>query len=547
MILSEHKRKILGAVILIIVNIIWVLSSELTNYIFETEKYSKPFFSTYLKSSIFSLFLLGFFISTHWRMLACPHRYYIPVPLSNEDSETNEKNILSEPIYVPVNFESSEDESNVKKDDDYVMVDTNEVIDYDASNEISKRSVKFSKYSEVRHLSDAYAEDSLAARMSYNASKALKKRLMIRKIIEQGYLPATNVAKIALQFCFFWFIANYTYQMGLSKDSPAVVNIVSCTSSLFTLILTAIFPSTAQDKFNLTKLCIVIISMSGVCLLSFADISDQQQFKYEGIIWSLISAVGYAVYLVNLRRKVKNENQMSLPMFFGFVGIWTILCLWPGLFILHMTKFEIFQWPNKTQLGSLLLNGFLGTLGAELLWLWGCFLTSSLTATLSLGLSIPLSMIADFLIKKKVYNWKFYFGGIPILFSFLCIAYLSNSNDENPRDPIGNLCKRIFCKTRDTSFYKQLVETDSEDEYDKNDTALSSTVPSKQYSDRYDGHHQIIKQEPYNSISAGIMSLFNNGTPNNLPNQTYLKTNSKKNSCDTDLSINSINNDTRNN
>lgn len=110
--------------------------------------------------------------------------------------------------------------------------------------------------------------------------------------------------------------------------------------------------------------------MSGVVLIGFAQYIESEKFRLEGIIWSLVSALGYAAYLVNLRRKVQDENQMSLPMFFGFVGFWTIVCLWPGLIVLNITQFETFQIPTRLQLGSMLLNGFIGTLGAELLWLW---------------------------------------------------------------------------------------------------------------------------------------------------------------------------------
>ena len=47
----------------------------------------------------------------------------------------------------------------------------------------------------------------------------------------------------------------------------------------------------------------------------------------------------------------------------------------------------------------MLLNGVVGTVLSELLWLFGCFYTSSLVATLAISLTIPLSMFADVLVK----------------------------------------------------------------------------------------------------------------------------------------------------
>jgi len=42
-------------------------------YIFHDEKYNKPFFSTYLKTSMFLIFLLGFVFWTPWQESCC-HR-----------------------------------------------------------------------------------------------------------------------------------------------------------------------------------------------------------------------------------------------------------------------------------------------------------------------------------------------------------------------------------------------------------------------------------------------------------------------------------------
>ena len=41
------------------------------------------------------------------------------------------------------------------------------------------------------------------------------------------------------------------------------------------------------------------------------------------------------------------------------------------------------------------------TVLSELLWLLGCFYTSSLVATLAISLTIPLTMLADVLVKER--------------------------------------------------------------------------------------------------------------------------------------------------
>ena len=78
----------------------------------------------------------------------------------------------------------------------------------------------------------------------------------------------------------------------------------------------------------------------------------------------------YACYMVFLRRKVPSEEKMDLTMFFGFVGLFNTLILWPGFFILDVIGWEEFELPDKRQFGFMLVNGLIGTVLSELLWLW---------------------------------------------------------------------------------------------------------------------------------------------------------------------------------
>ena len=51
------------------------------------------------------------------------------------------------------------------------------------------------------------------------------------------------MALLSLVFCLPWFGGNFCYQAALAETEAAVVNVLSASSSLFTLILAAIFPS----------------------------------------------------------------------------------------------------------------------------------------------------------------------------------------------------------------------------------------------------------------------------------------------------------------
>lgn len=91
--MNKSQRLVLGLSILLLVDIIWVSSNELTKvsnfshlfhlfynlsldwkiinflfqYIYQEATFDKPFFSTYIKTSMFTLYLLGLCFWPPWR------------------------------------------------------------------------------------------------------------------------------------------------------------------------------------------------------------------------------------------------------------------------------------------------------------------------------------------------------------------------------------------------------------------------------------------------------------------------------------------------
>jgi solute carrier family 35 protein F5 len=80
----------------------------------------------------------------------------------------------------------------------------------------------------------------------------------------------------------------------------------------------------------------------------------------------------------------------------------------------------------------MLVNSIVGTVFSELLWLFGCFYTSSLVATLAISLTIPLTMFADVLLKDVKYDLLFYVGSVPMFLSFFIVAGLTHMNNWDP-------------------------------------------------------------------------------------------------------------------
>lgn len=54
------------------------------------------------------------------------------------------------------------------------------------------------------------------------------------------------------------------FQLSLAETEASIVTVLSSTSSLFTLFLAAFFPSNGGDKFSLSKLVAVTVSILGL-------------------------------------------------------------------------------------------------------------------------------------------------------------------------------------------------------------------------------------------------------------------------------------------
>ena len=67
------------------------------------------------------------------------------------------------------------------------------------------------------------------------------------------------------------------------------------------------------------------------------------------------------------KHRIGDDSRISMGMFFGFVGFWNLVLLWPFFFILHYTGLETFSWPPWPVVGYLTLNGLVGTVLSD--WL----------------------------------------------------------------------------------------------------------------------------------------------------------------------------------
>lgn len=167
--------------------------------------------------------------------------------------------------------------------------------------------------------------------------------------LQQDKLGFRETAVLSLEFCMLWFLANYFSSACLEYTSVASVTILTSTSSVWTLVFCTLF---GIERFSTPKLLGVGASLVGVMLISTVDLSGRSDesrgsFPHKtptqiavGDAMAFLSAIIYGLYVTVMKRRVGNEDKMDMQLFFGLVGVFNLVLLWPLFFILHWTGLE---------------------------------------------------------------------------------------------------------------------------------------------------------------------------------------------------------------
>ncbi|EFO84613.1 hypothetical protein CRE_03889 [Caenorhabditis remanei] len=383
--------KSVGICLLLIVNVLWVLSSELTRFIFVDEEFRRPFFTVYVKSCTLIIYMIRYllFEAKHG------NSYKILISENSIDSETYELSCES------LALEGYESVTDVDSDVESIIVD----------GEKRQRKIRFAERREIRRMPASNAEDQRKARLPYRHPS-----------IECQLYLSRHVKYTLFFFAPLWLLCSFTYQAALAFTSVSSLNLVSSSSSVFVLAFAICFPS-ANNKFSAYKCLLVIINIAGVLIVSHYIPS------FIGALFAQISALAYAVYLFTYGHFEERYGKLDINLMFGTIGVIALVIGTPTLNLLDKFGVEpLHPLPNMTQFSSILFSALIGTIVADYLWLLAAGMCDSLTASLSLTISIPLSFFADTVIRSKAPTLAQILASIPILLAFVGAAYAQSSS-----------------------------------------------------------------------------------------------------------------------
>lgn len=91
-------------------------------------------------------------------------------------------------------------------------------------------------------------------------------------------------------------------------------------------------------------------------------VNEEAPAPLLGDALALAGAICYGCYTTLLKLRIGDESRINMPLFFGFVGAFNLLLLWPFFIVLHFTGLEPFSLPHGGLLWvTMLLNAFIGT------------------------------------------------------------------------------------------------------------------------------------------------------------------------------------------
>ncbi|KAH0367287.1 hypothetical protein KCU65_g4711, partial [Aureobasidium melanogenum] len=255
-------------------------------------------------------------------------------------------------------------------------------------------------------------------------------------------LSLGETARLSLEFCILWFLANYFVAACLEHTTVASSTILTSTSSIFTLLLGC---AVGVEIFTLKKLLGVLASLLGVVLISSVDLFGDNDdgrglFPHKsarqvalGDAMALLSAVLYGIYAVLMKKRIGDERRISMPVFFGLVGLFNVLLLWPGFLILHFTGVEPFELPPTSRVTTIILVNSFSSLLSDIAWAYAVLLTSPIVVTVGLSTTIPLSLIGQLLINNQTSPAIYWLGACVVVLSFVFVNH-EEAQDEAAQD-----------------------------------------------------------------------------------------------------------------
>mmetsp|Transcript_2039 Transcript_2039/g.5333 ORF Transcript_2039/g.5333 Transcript_2039/m.5333 type:complete len:513 (+) Transcript_2039:19-1557(+) len=424
---TNSPKVIAGCILTLFVVFLWVGSSVLSQYIFDNADFGKPMFMTIFNSGLFAMYLFGFCFFENWRTDgfnkveldedydddglvdgAANESYPLLAPDASEGNESTTRRQASKGKRTKARSPSPSHGNGIKKQ-------SRPTTSNGADTE-----------SEPKEASEADPLDDAILAVA-EADAEIEKPSRRQAPPPPARLPWTQVAALAAWYTGPWILGSYTYNLSLCFScgcgtSVSVHTVISGTSALFALIMGYVLLDSSTATY--TNFIAAAVSTAGAALITGVDFTPGAGNTWQGDLLCGMSAVCHGWSSVLLKKWIPRDDAVCMEMFFGFLGLWSILAGIPLMFLLDHIGFETFHMLSGGTFVCLVVNAVLGTVVSNVLWAKAVMLTSPLLVNLGTTLTVPLAFAADAISPYAThfkFQWQYAVGAAMVLGAFLCV------------------------------------------------------------------------------------------------------------------------------
>ena len=235
-----------------------------------------------------------------------------------------------------------------------------------------------------------------------------------------------------------WFLANCSYNMSLSQTSITSSTIISTTSTLWTFCFAV---CAKAERFSAMAMLGISMTMAGSLLTGLHDeltngggaagmnatSSGEDDDRIKGSVWgdalSLFSAMMYGAYSTTLRVLCPDDEFISMPLMFGYLGACTSLFFFPIFAFLFATG-EL-QGLGLGLIGWICLKSLGNNVLADYFWARAVVLTSPTVVAVGLSVTVPLAFLSDFVLHQAVPDMLNTAGAALVIVGFILVNLAS--------------------------------------------------------------------------------------------------------------------------
>jgi len=216
------------------------------------------------------------------------------------------------------------------------------------------------------------------------------------KIEQLAPLTVRETATIAVFFFIIYLPSNWATNLSFYATSVSSASILASTCGFFTLVLGWLM---GIEQMSVMRVLAVGISVGGVLLIGIPELASPTNSMFGNGL-ALVGAFLYGVYSVFLKRVTIDESRMNMTLLFAFGGLYAMLIVIPGCWLLDWTNIEPFALPSTPHMWlCLLTNIIFGGLIPSYLWNVAFACTSPLIVAIGISFNIPLTLAVEYFLE----------------------------------------------------------------------------------------------------------------------------------------------------